>query len=641
MQVQHKLADGLFEADDIATLENEVRKFLAEKGVSAKVSIKDAMIVVDYPDVKDIDAEEDERIVLGFCRDGRYGKAKKVVQEWIVKVPWDSEAYRLRAQIEMENKAFDAAINYCKDSLKLNPQNLYAIILMGNLLARDKGLIDQGIVWFKRAYDLYPESVLAVNNYAGALMQKGGQDREEMELLFRKALKLDPSYMNSAYALAGLLIEKDDLAGAFEVVENGLRNGMDRPENKNPIREILTEMLVRLAVELSKKVDRKIVDEKIAEIKESGGVEVEVVEDAKLSVPAKMELAQLYGRNRHRLVFNPAKTHNGQAYYLMHELEKQTLRIESEKVGKDALFAQTKEGGAKLLEKTKSYLTSKLLSLVPHRDLDGFLKTLVSGIGGQLMNCPLDCLVAERLYEKYPQLRPCQVVASYELAMGGIASVTSGVRGGFPKNIVRMNRTLNVVSFLQYKELLGMDFVNKLSPTDDEMKLAKALYKDSKNTSANFNAGDEWQLVRRFLSLTGSDEYFAVRGEEEQRDEEKRQEESTRSFQQRVSSGEDVALNMAITMHMVTAIKRLRSYETSRVKMIAAEIAMLGTKGISPDKKSGYSVPSLDNEDMSGSQMLAYYYVSWKIAFPEAVGKLGLPLENEYKQALSLSGGGE
>ena len=89
-------------------------------------------------------------------------------------------------------------------------------------------------------------------------------------------------------------------------------------------------------------------------------------------------------------------------------------------------------------------------------------------------------------------------------------------------------------------------------------------------------------------------------------------------------------------MHMVDAIRRMREMDADKVRTIAAQIAMLGTRGISPDKKAGYSVPALDSEDMSGPRMLAYYYVSWKIGFPEKVGALGLPFEKEYETALAM-----
>ena len=97
---------------------------------------------------------------------------------------------------------------------------------------------------------------------------------------------------------------------------------------------------------------------------------------------------------------------------------------------------------------------------------------------------------------------------------------------------------------------------------------------------------------------------------------------------------------MAIMMHMVDAIKRLEGLDVERVRIVAAQIAMLGTRGISPDKKSGYSVPALGNEDMSGPRMLAYYYVSWKIGFPGKFDVPGLPFEKEYEMALAMKNGG-
>jgi hypothetical protein len=36
---------------------------------------------------------------------------------------------------------------------------------------------------------------------------------------------------------------------------------------------------------------------------------------------------------------------------------------------------------------------------------------------------------------------------------------------------------------------------------------------------------------------------------------------------------------------------------------------MLGMNGIDPNKRSGYTVPGLPSKDMSGCEMLAFYYV--------------------------------
>ncbi len=636
MRVVHELADNVFGATDCDTLLHDVQEYLASKNISADISVESRNVVVVYPNVENIDADEDERIVRAFCTSRNFSKARKVLQEWIDKVPWNSEAYRLLAQIEMETGNIDEAIVSCKDSLKLYPKNLHALILMGNLLARDKGLADEGLAWYKRAYGLYPDSVLAVNNYAGALMSKGDADCAELESLFRKAIELDPSYLNPYYALAGILLERKSSREAFDVVQEGLKRGCNRPENSAPVKEMLTEMLLRLSAELSKSLGGEIMDEKLANVERLGGVAVEIAEDLDLNVPAKMELAERYGRDRHRLVCNPAKVGRARAYYIMHELEKLQLNIEARSACKDASFGHDEKGFERFAAKTHFYITDKFRSSIAASGIDQVIRVLMDGIGGQLMNCPLDFIVAARLYETCPELRPCQVLATVDLACQSLESVELGVRGGFPKNVVRTHAVLNAVSLLQHRELVGIDYSGRLAISGEDMKTAKKLYGIAKETVTSFQPGDEWNLVRTFIVELRCEGFFKVIGGEESRVEEDRQKESNRRFREHFASGENVALNMAITMHMVDAIRRMREMDADKVRIIAAQIAMLGTRGISPDKKAGYSVPALDSEDMSGPRMLAYYYVSWKIGFPEKVGALGLPFEKEYETALAM-----
>lgn len=93
---------------------------------------------------------------------------------------------------------------------------------------------------------------------------------------------------------------------------------------------------------------------------------------------------------------------------------------------------------------------------------------------------------------------------------------------------------------------------------------------------------------------------------------------------------------MMMSMYMLGAMDKLSKLTLEAVKVIAMEIAMRGVQGISPSKESGYSIPSLPGKDFSGYQFLAYYYVSWAIAFPEKVGILGLPFKDAYETALGM-----
>jgi hypothetical protein len=59
---------------------------------------------------------------------------------------------------------------------------------------------------------------------------------------------------------------------------------------------------------------------------------------------------------------------------------------------------------------------------------------------------------------------------------------------------------------------------------------------------------------------------------------------------------------------------------------------MAGTQGFNPNKED-YRIPSIEGKTFSGYHILAYYYVSFKLAIPELLSQLQLPFDEEYKMA--------
>jgi hypothetical protein len=54
--------------------------------------------------------------------------------------------------------------------------------------------------------------------------------------------------------------------------------------------------------------------------------------------------------------------------------------------------------------------------------------------------------------------------------------------------------------------------------------------------------------------------------------------------------------------------------------------------GIDLNKK-GYIIGSIPEKRFSGTQVLAYYYTSWRLAIPEHLAKLGLDYGKEFEMA--------
>ena len=107
-------------------------------------------------------------------------------------------------------------------------------------------------------------------------------------------------------------------------------------------------------------------------------------------------------------------------------------------------------------------------------------------------------------------------------------------------------------------------------------------------------------------------------------------------FYKQHKDGDDPMKTMMMSMYMLGALEYFEGMPKDKIKVIAMEIAMKGVTGISPDKKSGYSVPSMPDKDFGGYQFLAFYYVSWALAIPEKLAALGLPFDTAWQTAQEM-----
>ncbi len=98
----------------------------------------------------------------------------------------------------------------------------------------------------------------------------------------------------------------------------------------------------------------------------------------------------------------------------------------------------------------------------------------------------------------------------------------------------------------------------------------------------------------------------------------------------------DPTVNMMMAMYMLGAMQRFDKMTPEQVKSVATEIAVIGTRGISTAKDASYTLKTIPSEDFSGYRLLANYYVSWKIAFPEHLSKIGLPFDDAYALARQM-----
>jgi|GEM_PF-3301088 len=102
-----------------------------------------------------------------------------------------------------------------------------------------------------------------------------------------------------------------------------------------------------------------------------------------------------------------------------------------------------------------------------------------------------------------------------------------------------------------------------------------------------------------------------------------------------INSHSNQEVNMAVTMYMVSALENFYKKNPTEIQPIAFEIAQIGITGISPEDE-GYKISFFPDVEFSGYQLLAFYYVTWKLYNPEMHKSLGLPFDKEYELALQF-----
>ena len=115
---------------------------------------------------------------LNLCNQGKFDDALPILEEITKETPQNSEAWRVLAQIHWNHsqdpdKAFDELI----EALRCDPKNIWALVLMGNLLTKEKKDVEHAKQYYDKVLEYYPDNALAINNLAGTYMQQSEFDK--------------------------------------------------------------------------------------------------------------------------------------------------------------------------------------------------------------------------------------------------------------------------------------------------------------------------------------------------------------------------------------------------------------------------------------------------------------------------------
>ena len=628
IEIVQSVDSSNFEASNAEELKKQIVHHFAEKGCPPTVEIISDFAVRIVFDTGALEkAEANFNKASALCGEGRFNAAKDLLLKAIKACPGYSEAHRLLGQVLYQQGEVDKGMDEVLEALLIDPKNMWALIMMGNILANAKDNIEGADKYYKKVLEYYPDNAIALNNVAGTLIRK--KDYDNAIGYMERALELDDSYTNSYYGIALAYYHKDELDKAFDYASRGALKGASRAEDPG-VRQELLKLLLTVARDLSESIDyeSKVFD--VAKQLESDfGITIKFEKDDEQDTLAHLEFADFHHRKEHVVKY---RSDGNYCHYMLHELMHLEMMLSAQKAGKLKAIGFNQKNFDEFQQDYKRHFDDlrKKLGAVKTEEL---AKQLFQGMSLQVMNAPLDLYVEQRIYDKV-EFRPLQLHSLFAMETSNIEAVkqTANV-AEFPQFIKDTNKLMDLLQSLMLHKLYGLDFVNYYKPSSNMLNKANEFFKMFEDSLASYGAGDEYAIFEKMATSIGLVKYFTLSGVEksEIKTEADRQQEQFNETHNPANA--NPIITMMMSSYMVGALEYFEGLLPEDVEKVAFECAMVGQNGISPAQKNGYKLNSVPEKDFGGYELLAYYYVSWAISHPEMLDKLKLPFDDAYALA--------
>ena len=652
MKVTHKIDDFLLELFprykksnlDLGILKEEITKYFTVGPYKPKVSIEGDWISIEVDTEAIADQRSNYNKAIALCEKGKYQQAKPILLQLIEKNPSISEYHRIMGQIISDEGDQEEAINYLIDALRWDAKNGSALLMMGNIFGKFKEDITTAVKYYDQAILANATDHISFTNIGYLLFQQGKYDEAKKYLW--EAIKINNEFPNTHFTLALIAEKEGDLHSGFYSVMQAISHSTEA--------DVLYNNAVKWAFEVAHTITanpegKKIFTEYKHKLEFEGDREIDIVEDATIDTPAKIEFAENYNRTKHIIKYKPG--YPAVEHLIMHELVHLDFVIQARKEDLNQIFISTQQQKAAFIKQLDPTVKKFRKLGISDEATQQYCESLFTGLNSQVFNAPVDLFIEDFLFHQFPELRPYQFISLHALLQESIKAVTDKkIVQLSPPDILTKSKIYNVLSAFQFNMLYGIQTVKQFRPNPAEHKQAIIFFEEYRQYREDRKPAEEYELLLHWAEDLKLHNNFELVDENEYRnrrtdidnliasiEDDPLGSEASTPFKDRQMdkfhrSQETTGLNMAVVLYMQGALSYFKDLPAEKVKAIALEIAMLGTDGISP-ARDDYKLDAFPGKIFSGYQILAWYYVSFKLALPEMVDQLGLNYEKEYKMA--------
>ena len=360
------------------------------------------------------------------AQQGSYDKAIKNFEKVLTIIPQHIDARRNFAMAHLEKGNIPKAKELLHECIKIDPTNVWSFVLLGNIATKHDRAFEVAAFYYEKGLSINPDDNILINNFAALRMEMG--DIDQARELFEKALKIDSSYPNTYFGLALLHRVTNSPEKALKILDQLFMHASSTDIRSAPVYKNARDLYLEISTELARKESGALMNGIMARkmaLETTTGYSISIEMDNSLEyISAVSQMAWKHNRDEHRIRYR-MRSEAMTPHLVAHEMEHIILEHEARQLSRNRFFTTT--------AKTREYAISSVADHIAKLQRQGYAEEsisntilkLTSGLSNQIFNCPLDMVVEQNIYNKYPDLRHSQFASLCQMHLEALQTFTN------------------------------------------------------------------------------------------------------------------------------------------------------------------------------------------------------------------------
>jgi Tfp pilus assembly protein PilF len=601
------------------------------------VRIEGDDVTVSFPDESEAAQAEAARLAERAAKraaEGDYAKAIGIFKRVLELQPSLHSARRDLAMAYVEIGNVENATNHLIEVLRVDPTDVWSLVVLANLYIREKSNLDTGEKLLRRALQIKPDDAWALNSLAAVCREHGRT--EEGLALFDRSIVANPDFANPYYGKAVALDAAGRPEQAVKVLEDLFARAKMQDARSKAVFDNARQLFAKLQTDLARRDQSeafKCVQSYKAEMETLSGFPIRIEEgEFEDKVGARIQMAWKHGRDYHLITTRRGFAPELLSHLEAHELTHLKLESEARKVGKNLFFATTAKSRETAIRSIAGDMRRWQKEGYSAESIQRVTTSMVGGLCGFLFNCPIDMLIERHLHRAFPVLRPSQYLSVRMMADEAWQTNNNReVRRLTPRKIMQASLALNGAYALSLDELFGGASTFSAPYRGlDTFTFSQRLHCHWSERTRNLGGGEEYRLVDEFADMLGLRDWYEWKPDPGTHD-------VTAAPARQGTTNPELLQQKhpAAVWHLLSALERYDKLPVEKVREIAFEIGIVGQRGLDyADPEPKYTLRSLPGEKFSGLQLMCLMYAGFKRIAPEQ--DTGMDLHEPFLTALDL-----